>query len=65
MGAKIAATLDEYGLHTVGDVADRARARYGHRVLYPAALAISFHPPSTRQWDPRWSPGGRAWRRAA
>ncbi|MFD9281079.1 hypothetical protein ACFWD7_27925 [Streptomyces mirabilis] len=32
-------------------VADRARARYGHQVIYPAALAISSPPPSARQWD--------------
>ncbi|WP_202918444.1 DNA polymerase Y family protein [Streptomyces cavernae] len=27
-------------------VADRARARYGHQVLYPAALAINSRPPT-------------------
>ncbi|MGP4051213.1 DNA polymerase Y family protein [Streptomyces sp. 2A115] len=32
-------------------VADRARARYGHQVLYPAALAISSPPPSARRRD--------------
>jgi DNA polymerase IV len=30
-------------------VADRARARYGHQVIYPAALAISWPPPAARQ----------------
>ncbi|ALV39403.1 DNA polymerase [Streptomyces sp. CdTB01] len=29
-------------------VADRARARYGHQVIYPAALAITSPPPSPR-----------------
>lgn len=32
-------------------VADRARARYGHQMIYPAALAISSRPPSARQRD--------------
>lgn len=32
-------------------VADRARARYGHQVLYPAVLAISSRPPSARHQD--------------
>ncbi|MEU9546291.1 DNA polymerase Y family protein [Streptomyces mirabilis] len=32
-------------------VADRARTRYGHQVIYPAALAVSSRPPSARQWD--------------
>jgi DNA polymerase-4 len=36
-------------------VADRARARYGHNVLYPAALAISAHP----QQAPHRSQTGR------
>ena len=33
-------------------VADRARARYGHHVLYPAALAVNSPPPSGR-WQGR------------
>ncbi|WP_185806128.1 hypothetical protein [Streptomyces sp. RP5T] len=37
-------------------VADRARARYGHQVLYPAALAVSRRASSIRQRDR----GGRA-----
>ncbi|MFE9769462.1 hypothetical protein ACFYPC_33920 [Streptomyces sp. NPDC005808] len=32
-------------------VADRARIRYGHHVLYPAALAINSPPPSARRRD--------------
>ncbi|WP_322620873.1 DNA polymerase Y family protein [Streptomyces acidicola] len=32
-------------------VADRARTRYGHQVIHPAALAISSPPPAARQWD--------------
>ncbi|WP_405623812.1 DNA polymerase thumb domain-containing protein [Streptomyces sp. NBC_00076] len=32
-------------------VADRARARYGQQVIYPAALAINSPPPSPRQGD--------------
>jgi DNA polymerase-4 len=37
-------------------VADRARARYGHNVLYPAALAISSWRPSAQHQDA----GGRS-----
>ncbi|WSW98814.1 hypothetical protein OG714_54545 (plasmid) [Streptomyces sp. NBC_00989] len=33
-------------------VADRARARYGHHVLYPAALAVNS-PPSSAHWPGR------------
>ncbi|MFF3312787.1 hypothetical protein [Streptomyces sp. NPDC002952] len=32
-------------------VADRARARYGHQVLYPATLVISSRPPTAQQQD--------------
>ncbi|MGW7134486.1 DNA polymerase Y family protein [Streptomyces bobili] len=32
-------------------VADRALARYGHQVLYPAALAVTSRPPTPRQQD--------------
>lgn len=45
-------------------VADRARARYGHQVIYPAALAISSPPPSARQWDRGGRPEDAHGRRA-
>ncbi|MEU0032173.1 hypothetical protein [Streptomyces sp. NPDC006335] len=37
---------DDDKLLAIEAVADRARARYGHQVLYPAALAISARPTS-------------------
>lgn len=45
-------------------VADRARARYGHQVIYPAALAISSRPPSARQRDRGGHPKDGSGRRA-
>ncbi|WP_434482075.1 DNA polymerase Y family protein [Streptomyces sp. NBC_01340] len=36
-------------------VADRARARYGHQVIYPAALAINSPPPVSPAVGPRRS----------
>ncbi|MET9759949.1 hypothetical protein ABZ016_12950 [Streptomyces sp. NPDC006372] len=45
-------------------VADRARARYGRQVLYPAAFAISSRPPSARQWDRGDRPDDARGRRA-
>ncbi|WP_331744724.1 hypothetical protein OG762_50680 (plasmid) [Streptomyces sp. NBC_01136] len=39
-------------------VADRARARYGHQVLYPAALAIGSRPPSARHREQGSRPDG-------
>ncbi|MEU6258605.1 hypothetical protein [Streptomyces sp. NPDC047043] len=45
-------------------VTDRARARYGRQVLYPAALAISSRSSSTRHVDPGDRPEGPLGRRA-
>ncbi|MER6738715.1 DNA polymerase Y family protein [Streptomyces puniciscabiei] len=45
-------------------VADRARARYGHHVLYPAALAICSRPSSARQWERGGRPEDARGRRA-
>ncbi|MER5227890.1 DNA polymerase Y family protein [Streptomyces flaveus] len=45
-------------------VADRARARYGHQVLYPAALAISSRPPPARQRNQESQPEDARGRRA-
>ncbi|MDQ0904215.1 hypothetical protein QFZ22_000200 [Streptomyces canus] len=39
-------------------VADRARARYGQQVVYPAALAISSRSSSAHQWDQDDRPDG-------
>ncbi|MEU0029676.1 hypothetical protein [Streptomyces sp. NPDC006335] len=38
-------------------VADRARARYGHQVIYPAALAISSRSSAAHYWDTVSRPG--------
>jgi len=40
-------------------VADRARARYGHQVLYPAALATTATPAEARLGNGRAMPPGR------
>ncbi|MEU5632245.1 DNA polymerase thumb domain-containing protein [Streptomyces rishiriensis] len=45
-------------------VADRARTRYGHQVIYPAALAVSARPPSAQQWDQGGRPENDRGRRA-
>ncbi|MCZ0999685.1 hypothetical protein O1M63_18715 [Streptomyces mirabilis] len=42
-------------------VADRARARYGHQVIYPAALAIGTRPSAAAadvDASGQWRPGG-------
>ncbi|MGW2707325.1 DNA polymerase Y family protein [Streptomyces sp. NPDC001340] len=44
--------------------ADRARARYGHHVLYPAVLAISSRPSSARHWERGGHPEDARGRRA-
>ncbi|MEU6381643.1 hypothetical protein [Streptomyces sp. NPDC046909] len=45
-------------------VADRARARYGRQMLYPAALAITSRASSARYVDPGDRPDDARGRRA-